>query len=124
MADAAPADRGGFRGGFGGRGRGGGRGDRGGRGRGRGRGGRGGRGKEEKEWIPVTKLGRLVKDGKIKSLEEIYLFSLPIKVIWVSLFMSTCEALIMMRFLHDGLLIKPREVNLCPDRKILAKPIP
>merc|ERR1712227_1119822 len=47
-----------------------------GRGRGRGR----GRGKEgEKEWVPVTKLGRLVKDGKIKSLEEIYLFSLPIK---------------------------------------------
>ena len=84
MADAAPApggDRGGFRGGFGDRGRGG---DRGGRGRGRGdrgRGrGRGGRGKEEKDWIPVTKLGRLVKDGKIKSLEEIYLFSLPIKV--------------------------------------------
>merc|ERR1711872_756345 len=70
MADAAPADRGGFRGGFGGRGRGG---DRG-RGRGRGRGG-----KEEKEWVPVTKLGRLVKEGKIKSLEEIYLYSLPIK---------------------------------------------
>merc|ERR1712014_241956 len=53
MADAAPADRGG----------------------GRGR----GRGKEEKEWVPITKLGRLVKDGKIKSLQEIYLFSLPIK---------------------------------------------
>merc|ERR1712136_395828 len=73
MADAAPADRGGFRGGFGGRGR----------GRGRGRGGRGGRGrgrgKEEKEWVPITKLGRLVKDGKIKSLQEIYLFSLLIK---------------------------------------------
>merc|ERR1712012_171244 len=73
MADAAPADRGGFRGGFGGRGR----------GRGRGRGGRGGRGrgrgKEEKEWVPITKLGRLVKDGKIKSLQEIYLFSLPTK---------------------------------------------
>ena len=29
----------------------------------------------------MTKLGRLVKDGKIKSLEEIYLFSLPIKVL-------------------------------------------
>ncbi|KRZ75422.1 Elongation factor G, mitochondrial [Trichinella papuae] len=61
-----------------------GRGGRGGRGRGsrgRGRGGRGGaRGKEgAKEWVPVTKLGRLVKDGKIKSLEEIYLHSLPIK---------------------------------------------
>merc|ERR1719150_1099503 len=75
MADSGSADRGGFRGGFGGRGRG-----RGGRGRGRGRGGgRGGRGKDEKDWVPVTKLGRLVKDGKIKSLEEIYLFSLPIK---------------------------------------------
>lgn len=34
---------------------------------------------EEKEWVPVTKLGRLVKEGKIKTLEEIYLFSLPIK---------------------------------------------
>ena len=31
------------------------------------------------EWLPVTKLGLLVKDMKIKSLEEIYLFSLPIK---------------------------------------------
>jgi len=77
------ADRGGFRGGFGGGGE---RGD--GRGRGRGRGGRGGRGRGrggrggkdgEKDWIPVTKLGRLVKDGRIKSLEEIYLYALPIK---------------------------------------------
>lgn len=86
MADAAGRGRGGF-----GRGRGE-------RGRGRGRGRRGGRKDEEKEWYvnrresgscsyahlryqrtPVTKLGRLVKDGKIKSLEEIYLFSLPIK---------------------------------------------
>ncbi len=76
MADAAPAGGRG-RGGFGGRGRGG----RGGRGRGRGGPGRGrGRGKEgEKEWVPVTKLGRLVRDGKIRTLEEIYLFSLPIK---------------------------------------------
>lgn len=76
MADAAPAGgRGGFRGGFGGRGRGRGRGGRGARGRGRGRGGKEG----EKEWVPVTKLGRLVKDQKIKSLEDIYRFSLPIK---------------------------------------------
>lgn len=69
------ADGGERRGGFGrGRGRGeGGRGGRGGRGRGRG-------GKDAKEeWVPVTKLGRLVKDGKIKSIEEIFLFSLPIK---------------------------------------------
>uniref|UniRef100_A0A5F9DFV3 Small ribosomal subunit protein uS5 n=1 Tax=Oryctolagus cuniculus TaxID=9986 RepID=A0A5F9DFV3_RABIT len=43
-----------------------------------GRGARGGKA-EDKEWLPVTKLGRLVKDMKIKSLEEIYLFSLPIK---------------------------------------------
>lgn len=78
MADrgsAAPA-AGGERGrGFGSRG--GDRGDRG-RGRGRGRGRRGGK-SDEKEWQPVTKLGRLVKAGKINSMEEIYLHSLPIK---------------------------------------------
>jgi len=67
-----PQGRGGF-------GRGGGRGDR----RG-GRGGRPGRGRrreggDKNAWTPVTKLGRLVNDGKIKSIEEIYLFSLPIK---------------------------------------------
>lgn len=54
---------------------------RGGRGGARGgRGGaRGGRKDESKEWVPVTKLGRLVKDGKIKSIEEIYRFSMPVK---------------------------------------------
>jgi len=78
MADSETTSRGG-RGGFGGdRGRGG-RGRGGDRGRGRGRGRAGPRGKEEATWLPVTKLGRLVKDGKIKSLEEIYLFSLPVK---------------------------------------------
>ncbi|KAK6159024.1 hypothetical protein DH2020_006338 [Rehmannia glutinosa] len=66
-------DRGGFGRGFGGRGRGG---DRGGRGRG---GRRPRRETEEEKWVPVTKLGRLVRDGKIKSLEQIYLHSLPIK---------------------------------------------
>jgi small subunit ribosomal protein S2e len=78
MADAAPRGRGGF----GARGdRGGARGDRGGdRGRGRGRRGRrGGNKNEEKEWQPVTKLGRLVKAGKIQSMEQIYLHSLPVK---------------------------------------------
>jgi len=53
----------------------------------RGRGGRGPRRgprrgakkDDEKEWQPVTKLGRLVRDKKINSIEEIYLFSLPIK---------------------------------------------
>ncbi len=68
----ADAPRG--RGGFGDRGRG----DRG-RGRGRGRGPRRGAKTEEKEWQPVTKLGRLVKAGKIQSMEQIYLHSLPIK---------------------------------------------
>jgi len=29
--------------------------------------------------VPVTKLGRLVKEGKIGSIEEIFLFSLPVK---------------------------------------------
>jgi len=67
------------RGGFGGAPRG--RDARGGRGRGgaRGRGRRGPKEGGEKEWQPVTKLGRLVKAGKIKSMEEIYLHSLPIK---------------------------------------------
>ena len=72
MADRGGGSRGG---GFGARG------DRGGeRGRGRGRrGGRRGGKSEEKEWQPVTKLGRLVKSQKITSMEEIYLHSLPIK---------------------------------------------
>jgi small subunit ribosomal protein S2e len=74
----ADAPRGGARGGgFGDRGRG----DRGRGDRGRGRRGprRGGNKSEEKEWQPVTKLGRLVKAGKITSMEQIYLHSLPIK---------------------------------------------
>lgn len=40
---------------------------------------RGPRREEEKGWTPVTKLGRLVKAGKIASMEEIYLNSLPVK---------------------------------------------
>jgi len=72
MADAAPRGRGGF-GSRGDRG-----GDRGGRGRGARRGRRGPK-QEEKEWQPVTKLGRLVKAGKITSMEQIYLHSLPVK---------------------------------------------
>jgi len=75
--------RGGGRGGGRGFGRGGGRGGRGDDRGGRGgmRGGRGSRGGKEEEgtWVPVTKLGRLVKEKLIKRLEEIYLFSLPIK---------------------------------------------
>lgn len=69
--------RGGDRGGGFGRGFGRGRGDR---GRGDRRGGRrGARRDEEEKWVPVTKLGRLVKEGKIRSLEQIYLFSLAVK---------------------------------------------
>lgn len=32
--------------------------------------------------MPITKLGRLVKENKIKSLEDIYLFSMAIKGEW------------------------------------------
>lgn len=71
MAEPATAASAGGRGGFGARSRG--------RGGPRGRGKKRSRRDEEKEWQPVTKLGRLVKAGKIKSLEEIYLHSLPIK---------------------------------------------
>jgi len=80
----AEADRGGFGGGFGrgrgdrgDRGRGGDRGGRGDRGRGRGR--RGPKKEEEEKWVPCTKLGRLVQQRKIKSIEQIYLHSLPVK---------------------------------------------
>jgi len=78
MGDAPPGEsRGGFGRGFGDRGKG--KGDK-----GKGKGGKGGKGKrggkdDEKEWVPCTKLGRLVRDGKVKSLEQIYLFSLSIK---------------------------------------------
>jgi len=37
------------------------------------------RGPVEEEWVPVTKLGRLVNQGVIKTIEEIYTFSIPIK---------------------------------------------
>jgi len=96
------APRGGF-GSGGDRGRGGrGRG-RGGRGRGgRGRGGRGDR--EEVQWVPVTKLGRLVKEGKISSMEEIFLFSLPVK-----------EAEIIDFFLKDKL--KDEVMKIMPVQK-------
>lgn len=48
-------------------------------------GGRGGRRGPPKgpEWKPMTKLGRLVKDGKISSLEDIYYHSLPIKEVGI-----------------------------------------
>jgi len=106
MSSEAPAERGGFGGGFGGdRGRGRGRGDRGrgrgdrGRGRGRGRGDR-----DKKEWVPVTKLGRLVKAGKINKLEEIFMFSIPIK-----------EYQIVDHFLGDKL--KDEVLKLAPVQK-------
>merc|ERR1712196_234526 len=76
MADSA----GGFGGGFGGdRGKGGkggkGKGDKG-KGKGKGKGRKGG---DKEEWVPCTKLGRLVKSGKIAKLDDIYFYSLAIK---------------------------------------------
>jgi len=41
---------------------------------------RGANGGDEKEsWVPVTKLGRLVKANKIRTIEDVYLHSLPVK---------------------------------------------
>merc|ERR1719377_61581 len=59
--------KGGFKGGFGGE-----KGKKGGREADAGK-------REEKEWVPCTKLGRLVKNGQITTIEDIYLHSLPIK---------------------------------------------
>merc|ERR1712072_549799 len=66
MADSSAGGKGGF-GGKGGKGKG-----------GKGKGGKG-RNQEKEEWIPCTKLGRLVKDGKIRDIDDIYYFSMPIK---------------------------------------------
>eukprot|EP00929_Paragymnodinium_shiwhaense_P058327 TRINITY_DN291_c0_g1_i11.p2 TRINITY_DN291_c0_g1~~TRINITY_DN291_c0_g1_i11.p2 ORF type:complete len:255 (+),score=77.05 TRINITY_DN291_c0_g1_i11:87-851(+) len=63
-------------GGEGGFGKGGGFGGKGKKGK---KGGKKGKKGEEKEWVPCTKLGRLVKERKIESIEDIYLHSLPIK---------------------------------------------
>lgn len=102
MAEDAP--RGGFEGGFGKGGKGRGRGGKGGKG-GDGGARRGGKGKGDKtEWVPVTKLGRLVKSGKIVKLEEIFMFSLPIK-----------EYQIVDHFLGDKL--KDEVLKLAPVQK-------
>lgn len=47
----------------------------------RGRGGRGGAAKDV--WVPSTKLGRLVQAKKIKSIDDIFVFSLPIKEVQI-----------------------------------------
>ncbi|KNH07478.1 40S ribosomal protein s2 [Perkinsela sp. CCAP 1560/4] len=56
------------------------------RGRGAGAGRGAGRGRDprtkrsaDSSWIPSTKLGRLVQDGKINKIEEVFMYSLPIK---------------------------------------------
>merc|ERR1712199_26940 len=58
-------------------------GEKGGKGKGKGGKGKGkGKGKGnkgEEEWIPCTKLGRLVKDSRIRNIDDIYYFSMPIK---------------------------------------------
>lgn len=67
MVDSAP-DQGGFREGFGSLG-----------GARRGPRGRGCGDKSDKEWVPVTKLDCLVNARKIKSLDCIFIASLPMK---------------------------------------------
>ena len=52
----------------------------------------------------MTKLGRLVRDGKVKSLEEIYLYSVPIK-----------EAPIVQLFLVEAL--KDEVLKISPVQK-------
>ena len=53
---------------------------KGGKGFGKGKGNRRGpREQKEDEWVPLTNLGRLVKMGKVKKLEQIFYHSIPIK---------------------------------------------
>merc|ERR1711966_641530 len=62
MADSGPRE-----GGFGG-----------GKGKGKGK-GRKGKGGDKEEWVPCTKLGRLVKEGKIAKIDHIFYYSMAIK---------------------------------------------
>jgi len=80
-----------------------------GKGKGKGKKGKGkGKGKEEKEWVPVTKLGRLVKEEKIGSIEEVYLHSLPVK-----------EYQIIDKFFAPGVL-KDEVMQIHPVQKMTA----
>lgn len=97
MSEVTEAPRGGFEAGAEGR--------RGGDRRGRRGAPRGGRRDEKEAWVPCTKLGRLVKDKKIKSLDDIFLFSLPIK-----------EAQIIDYFLGDNKL-KDEVMKISPVQK-------
>jgi len=65
---------------------------------------RGDRAEGDGAWVPVTKLGRLVKSGKIGTLEEVYLHSLPIK-----------ESQIIDHFLKNGL--KDEVMKISPVQK-------
>merc|ERR1712167_490254 len=91
MADSGPRD-GGF-GGFGGNG---------GKGKGKGK-GKGRKGGDKEEWVPCTKLGRLVQAGKITKLDDIYFYSLAIK-----------EAGIIDHFIPD---LKDEVMNIQPVQK-------
>eukprot|EP01095_Lingulamoeba_sp_RSL-Kostka_P003853 TRINITY_DN14970_c0_g1_i1.p1 TRINITY_DN14970_c0_g1~~TRINITY_DN14970_c0_g1_i1.p1 ORF type:complete len:278 (+),score=149.71 TRINITY_DN14970_c0_g1_i1:1040-1873(+) len=61
---------------------------------------------EKQEWVPVTKLGRLVKAGLVTSLEQIYLFSLPVK-----------EVEIIDHFLPSPAILKDDVMKICPVQK-------
>merc|ERR1711970_465147 len=90
MADASTGGKGGDRKGKG----------KGGKGKGKGKGKGGG---DKEEWIPCTKLGRLVKDGKIRDIDDIYYFSMPVK-----------EYQIIDFFLPT---LKDEVMNICPVQK-------
>ncbi len=99
---------------------------RGGRGDGERRGGRRGgrRDADKSEWVPVTKLGRLVKGGQIKSIDEIFLFSLPIKESQiVDHFIPSAESkpdAVRSAPVHGEKRLKDEVVKICPVQKMTS----
>jgi small subunit ribosomal protein S2e len=70
-------------------------------------------------WIPCTKLGHLVKCGKVKSLEQIYMHSIPIKEHQIVSFIL--GPILSDERSHDVMKIQPVQKQTCAGQRIRFK---